>query len=48
MLLTQWAFVAPVILQSKKLGIKETTLSLLDDFIYLWTVIGTNLGIEDR
>lgn len=48
MAMTQWAFVAPVILFPKTYGLGNATDELLDGFVHLWEVIGYSLGIEDK
>ncbi|XP_034245417.1 uncharacterized protein LOC117647643 isoform X2 [Thrips palmi] len=48
MAMTQWAFVAPVILFPEKYGLANATEELLDGFVHMWETIGYSLGIEDK
>jgi len=46
--IVQTAFLAPMFAPSQTLGITFFTDEEEDDFIYLWRVIGRQLGIDDR
>ena len=48
MLITHWAFVAPLVLKYKQLGITQNGLRDLPGFIYFWKIIGHLLGMHDK
>ena len=46
--MTQWAFIGPVILYPEDCGLRPATEEEMKDLCYLWRVIGYCMGIEDK
>ena len=48
MVATQWAFCGLIVTKWRELGVAESSLHLLPDFLHFWRTIGHLMGIEDR
>merc|ERR1719489_456312 len=48
MVATQWAFCGLVVTRWRELGVQESSLAKLDDFLHFWRTIGYLIGVEDR
>lgn len=46
--MTQWAFIGPIILYKTECGLKPASDEDMDHIYYLWRVIGYCIGIEDK